>query len=718
MSAEDTRPRLLFLRWVKPGQPPFLLHQLGEHVATLQQFFDVVVVDRAGDYDELCDRHQPDLALFESGIYAGPQRSLVNTHRHPQVPKLGFLNADAFDPVRATFVADMDDWGVRHYLTVSVSMADYTPELADRLYCWPNAIDPTVHRDHGLPKTVPVLLTGSKARHYPWRNEVSRLLAQHHPTLSMPHFGWADSDQSRRMAVGEDYARLINAARLAPTCGSFTRDLVRKHLEIPGSRTCLVTQRSAALEAAGFVDMRTCVFAEPHDVLDKVATVLADPDLLTSITDAGHSLVHGRHTLVHRRQVRDWYDLWTQHGSADHIVQENPTGPLTWRPPARRPRERIVVPAAEDRRLLAEGWAAVEEGRHGTARRAFERASNFHYQPEAEVGRCWSLLLTGRPGRAQATIDALLDHAVQHSAAVRPDPVQWSLHLRALLCRGRLPQATREAARFPDLGHPELARTRWAIQRINGSTPPQVPGSRVVSVNPLPEVSWDRWQDELEAMVRAGHHPLLARRLRRLRSADDPARRAVRRPSRIRTGTLRVVPADRQSEPVPAPRRRFEVAGAVVGWARRRVGQEWLDAMAEYVEREPLDRVVVARTGPAGVRERSMRRAVARNPRLPSVTRVAPDGVALASVDRHTLVFLARGVEPHPSWLPLLSCARVVCLDGLAGPRRAGLVDELVEGRFELTAHESSPERDFAVLRHDLREASWAPRVVIDPGCG
>jgi len=391
--AGSGRPKLLFLRWTKPGQPPFLLHQLAEHVACLRQFFDVELVDSDCDYDEVCDRVRPDLAVFESGIYAGP-RSVTNAHTHPEVPKLGFLNADAFDPVRATFLSDMARWGVENFFTISVSMAEYTPEIADRLFCWPNFVDETVHRDYGLQKTVPVLLTGSQARHYPWRNRVSRVLAQHYPTLSMPHFGWADSAAARRMAVGEGYARLVNSALVAPSCGSFTRDVVRKHLEIPASRTCLIAERTASLEAAGFEDLVNCVFADADDVVEKVDALFGDRDRLAAVTDAGHALVHERHTPAQRRQVRDWYDLWLEGRSADGIIQAGPFAPLT-RAEAGRTRPRVVVSGGEDRGLVRAGWEALAVGRYDAARRAFTRASNFHYMPEAEVGLTCVQLASG-----------------------------------------------------------------------------------------------------------------------------------------------------------------------------------------------------------------------------------------------------------------------------------------------------------------------------------
>lgn len=703
--AGSGKPKLLFLRWTKAGQPPFLLHQLAEHVACLQQFFDVELVDSNCDYDEVCDRVQPDLAVFESGIYAGP-RSVTNVHTHADVPKLGFLNADAFDPVRATFLADMARWGVENFFTMSVSMAEYTPEISDRLFCWPNFVDQTVHRDYGLQKTVPVLLTGSQARHYPWRNRVSRVLAQHYPTLSMPHFGWADSAAARRMAVGEGYARLVNSALVAPSCGSFTRDVVRKHLEIPASRTCLIAERTASLEAAGFEDMVNCVFADADDVVDKVDALFADRDRLAAVTDAGHALVHERHTPAQRRQVRDWYDLWLESGSPEGIVQDGPFAPLT-RLEAGRPRPRVVISGGEDRGLVRSGWEALSVGRYESATRAFTRASNFHYMPEAEVGLSCVQLASGHAREADDTIGALLEHNVRHHLSVEPDPVQWALHLRALLCLGRLTEAATESRRYDGLHHEELTRTRWAVRRlVDGADADGAVGTGPVraSVSPLPATTWSEWLDDLRAtLVRSGR-PDLAARLHGVER--DPALTAVWNSLPLARPVVPVAPRR-----TSVPRRLRDASASLVGRvsaqprqiARRLVTQGWLDLVADVAEREPVESAVIVGHSAASLRERALRRALARNPLLPTVVELGGEARTARLDDRATLVFVGRRAHLDPDWAAWLGTARIVVIDGADRPGISRLLVHLLDGQFELVADGT----DHCVLRHHLARQAW-----------
>lgn len=185
------KPRLLFFR--KHGDLPRFIHsQLQQHIRCLATFFDVRLVSEEGDYKKICDSFRPDLTLVESGAYGSPP-NITNKLAYPEVPKLGLLNADAYCSTRSIFLSNMERWGIETYFTISVSMPEYMPVAADQLFIWPNFVDPEIYRDYGLPKTIPVLTIGSQAMHYPWRNRINRIVAQHYPSLICPHFGWFDA---------------------------------------------------------------------------------------------------------------------------------------------------------------------------------------------------------------------------------------------------------------------------------------------------------------------------------------------------------------------------------------------------------------------------------------------------------------------------------------------------------------------------------------------
>ena len=126
------------------------------------------------------------------------------------------------------------------------------------------------------------------------------------------------------MTYGEQYAQAINASWFVPTCGTVAKEVVRKHFEIPGSKACLVTEKSASLEAAGFIDMQNCVFVNEKDVLDKVNFLINNPDKLREITDAGYNLVHAHHTFKQRNQIYQWYKLNKILKPHQKIAQLNP----------------------------------------------------------------------------------------------------------------------------------------------------------------------------------------------------------------------------------------------------------------------------------------------------------------------------------------------------------------------------------------------------------
>ena len=92
----SARPRLLFCRLSRRNLAKFVYSHLDEQVKCLSFRFNVTLIEDDCDYDEMCDKHQPDIALFESGVYAGPRkRKITNTSSHPNIPKVGFFNGDS-----------------------------------------------------------------------------------------------------------------------------------------------------------------------------------------------------------------------------------------------------------------------------------------------------------------------------------------------------------------------------------------------------------------------------------------------------------------------------------------------------------------------------------------------------------------------------------------------------------------------------------------------
>ncbi|BCT75469.1 hypothetical protein SCMU_13110 [Sinomonas cyclohexanicum] len=704
-------PRLVWFRSIRPGLPPFLAGHLSEQVRTMSRFFDVHVLDAMGDYDEVCDRLEPDLCLFESGVYVG-ERGMTNTSAHPQVPKLGFLHADAFDASRAAFVADMERWGVTSYFTTSMSMADYTPEVADRLFVWPNMVDAETYAGVAPDPIVPVLLTGSRARHYPWRNAVGRVLEENFTTITMPHFGWAGEHGTERMAWGHDYARLLGAAAFVPACGTVAKDLVRKHLEIPAAGACLVTQRTPAVEAAGFRDMVNCVFADADDIVERLEALLADPDLLAGITSAGRAWVLGHHTGLQRDQVLQWYRIVRDHGTGTTMSQSWPDGRLAPVSSGSGPRPRPLVVDGLDRRDIAAGWEALGRRDPLAAEHAFGRALNYFFIPEAAVGMAHSALQRGDPSAAQQWVSRLLVTSFSHFRAHEPDPVFWAYQIRVHLCAGDVPSAVDAASRYPRLSHPELDRIRAAVLAIRprerAASDIGRPAPRP-SIAPPPEAGDRAWTSELALMIEAcrAARTGLARAVPAVLPAlPGPVATAW---GRARGAALlsRHIAGRVRSAPVAALRARLAPL------KRRLVGDPVSREVAAVLEDEQVSSAVLVGAGQRSRVARAVREALARNPQVQHVDEVDRlDAGDTRQTGLRQLVLISRAAWPLVGGLGPLLRAMVVVLEGTVTPDGAQTLEELLAaGRFAVVVHEPRYQDGCAVLRrvaapHRTAEAS------------
>jgi len=497
--------------------PRFIELHFKQHAQCLAHFFDVTVIDRSADYDRICDTYQPDLVLFESGVYAGTaDRQISNVFTHSHIPKVGFCHADAFCFSRSIFFSDMDRWGVQTFFSLSLAMAEYTPAIADQLFVWPNSIDSDLYRDYGQSKVIPISITGSQAPLYPWRNQITSVVSQHYPALTAPHFGWGDERLTFRMIHGESYARMLNASWLVPACGTMAHDLARKHLEIPGCRACLLTERTAAVEAAGFRDMENCVFVTEDNVLKKVDFLLRHRDALQSIIDAGYSLVHGRHTMRHRRQIFDWFLLHENLQPNEIIVQPGPFEPLCVTNRSSGIRNGHVRCDGIDRQLLAEGDRHLMAGRYTQAEKLYVKCLKFYPMSEPKLRLALTALHKGNASEALRWITEPLSSTIGSHKSLDPDPVEWAYFIVALLCQGDLAGAAARATQFASLHHQELDRVRSAVSVLDPSVSAVLrtaQGRQRYSVHQLFERTPDEWFRTLCLLLRACNQVSFSERL-------------------------------------------------------------------------------------------------------------------------------------------------------------------------------------------------------------
>jgi hypothetical protein len=460
------RPKLVYFQYdYGRNAAQFTRLHAQEHIKCLGLSFDVTVVARDCDYAQVCDRFQPHLCVFELGLQqAGARRiSIANRQAHAHVPRVGLMNADPWGATAATVVFEADHLQLEAVFSNCTTVAEHLPALADLLFSMPNAIDAQTFSRRPVDKLVPVIMTGACDTQYPWRRAVyGRLSRTPWAAAVFPHHGYGSSVRHQHMLVGREYAQALGSAWFAPTCGTVAMELVRKHLEIPACQTCLVTQPSAALHAAGFVDMVNCVLADGSNVVEKIEYLRSRPAELAAIIEAGHRLVNTRHTFEQRDQIRQWFDLRQRAGAAAlRIVQRGPFAALEAVPADSHQATLHLAGRGLHLQAIAEGDALVARGDLLAAQRAYETSLGLVrglHPARLRLAQCH--LLQGRPSTALELLVPLLKESLASGPDATPDPVEWAYFVCCLLCLGRFRSALRRARQFNHVRHPQLDQLR------------------------------------------------------------------------------------------------------------------------------------------------------------------------------------------------------------------------------------------------------------------
>jgi hypothetical protein len=509
MGKETNKPRLVFFQWRHDDSPGFLQLHMQLHIKCLSEFFDVTIINRDCDYQKICDIYQPDLALFESGYRTSLSRRITirNINAYPEIPKLGLHNGDPWCDCRIGFISDMERWGIETFFSISATIAEHTPELADNIFVWPNYIDSSIYRDYSQTKIVPVLFNGAINSLYPWRQKIYNIVSSYYPSLIFPHLGY--ESHSPLMIYGEQYARTINASWFVPACGTVAKDIIRKHFEVPGSKACLITEKTTSLEAAGFVDMENCVFADEKDVLGKLNYLFKNTHELERIIHNGYELVHSRHTLMQRDQILQWFNLNKNLKSNHRIIQESLFGPLRTVEKSSGIKSSPIRGEGLHLVLLRRGDEMLREHKYDEAETLYLQSLNYipyMHEPKLKLAIC--NLYKGNAVEAHRWVKELNLNNFRHNKGVEPDPVEWAYLLIALLCQGKINEAIIRASQFPLVNHPELDNVCWIINYLQNERGivdfPNNPSSKPrFTIHLLSPRSHDDWVNNLCRMLKA-----------------------------------------------------------------------------------------------------------------------------------------------------------------------------------------------------------------------
>lgn len=539
------KPRLVFFQWNHKNTSKFVQLHMQLHVKCLSEFFEVFLINENSDYQEICDRYEPDLTLFEGGVKYSNSRKIYikNTSAHPGIPKLGLYNGDSWCDCRAGFLSDMERWGVETFFSICATIAEHTPEISENLFVWPNFIDPEICRDYNQPRVIPVLINGNISPLYPWRQKISKLVSDHYPSLICPHLGYENRSEWR-MLQGEQYVRVINASWFVPTCGTVAKEVIRKHFEIPASKSCLITERSPALEAAGFIDMQNCVFADEHDVLDRLDYLFQHQDKLEKIINSGYELAHSSHTLKQRDQIFQWFNLHKNLQSNQKIVQSNPFQPLTIADQSAKPQNSYFTCHGLDVMLLRRGDEKLWSGKYEEAETSYLSCLDYiHWMPEPKLKLALCSLYRGDAKAALDWVIQSIKYTLEVYEAFDPDPVEWAYCIISLLCLGEFEPATKHANEFLSLRHPELDRIRWVIDVLSngGNTVELIHDEQAkhrFSIHNLPNRSFNEWIEHLCIMLNSCQQFDLAEALIEYTTIEHPLQQQKKQFSSTTTGKL------------------------------------------------------------------------------------------------------------------------------------------------------------------------------------
>jgi len=175
------------------------------------------------------------------------------------------------------------------------------PQLREAAPCkWnPVAVDTSVFRDYKQQKIHDILLAGAISHVYPLRQAYLDQLNSFNNFYRIVHPGY-DHFTEEQATVGSKYAKLLNKAKICPTCGSIYEYPIQKFFEIPACRSLLAGPYFSDLEALGFIPDVNFLYVTRHNVQEKIRFILDDPELLEEMTDSCFSMVRKRHSTTVR----------------------------------------------------------------------------------------------------------------------------------------------------------------------------------------------------------------------------------------------------------------------------------------------------------------------------------------------------------------------------------------------------------------------------------
>lgn len=313
MTAPISRMKILCVRArPNPDCAAVLSTVVDEWMHALALHCDIEAIEQDFDLVEVCERVRPDLLLFDSVHWGRRHRlNIANIDARPDLPRALLANNDPHDPMRPLMMDMVQAYGIDTIFCTGHEDLEQMKELR-RFNCFvlPKFIDPTVFRDYGEARSIPVTIMSAHLfpTYYPWRAQVTAEIQHIMPTLLYTHPGYTNGGNDPFAIRDESYARMLSRSQFCVADTTALDYVVRKHLEIPAAGSVLVSPECAALSDYGFIDMENCILGPAGaDLYRKIIAVARDPQRYEQIRSNGHALVHARYTRQAWTHILDWF---------------------------------------------------------------------------------------------------------------------------------------------------------------------------------------------------------------------------------------------------------------------------------------------------------------------------------------------------------------------------------------------------------------------------
>jgi len=197
----------------------------------------------------------------------------------------------------------LTDEGVQHVFTYYRDrFIEWYPEHASNMIWNPHHVNPEVFYDYQLDRNIDILLTGAMFSNiYPLRIDYLNRFWGRPGFLYVPHPGYIQFKEGESHPHGgENFAKLLNQAKICVTCDSVYKYPLMKYFEITACNSLLMAPSSQELRDLGFVPGENFVEVDETNFEEKVNYYLEHEDERLRIARSGMQMAHERHTTKQR----------------------------------------------------------------------------------------------------------------------------------------------------------------------------------------------------------------------------------------------------------------------------------------------------------------------------------------------------------------------------------------------------------------------------------